>query len=249
MNVPRQNIKLDADSGTPLYMQMAGELAAAIRKGTWSSGEALPSERVLADALGVSRITSRKAMALLAEQGLIRRVQGVGTFIMPGTNELPLSLIGVTTLAQLDGFMAHTRWLSRSIRAADFEEATHLDLPPLANVAHLECLRVADGIVMALDHWTLPAAAMPDPQASGDSPCAFLSHRGMPVVRALQRFQAVNAPVPVAQHMGIAPGTALVLTTRIGYTHAQRPIELNRSWCHGDHYLLVADLCGQTVTK
>jgi GntR family transcriptional regulator len=143
MNVARQNIKLDADSGTPLYMQMAAELATAIRKGAWSSGEALPSERVLADALGVSRITSRKAMALLAERGLIRRVQGVGTFIMPCTNALPLSLTGVTTLAQLDGFTACTRWLSRSIRAADFEEATHLDLPPLANSRIAACLLCA----------------------------------------------------------------------------------------------------------
>ena len=78
-----QDLRPDPDNDTPLYLQLARKLGDAIHDNRWTAGEALPSERVLSDALGVSRITARKAIALLVEQGLIRRTQGAGNFIQP----------------------------------------------------------------------------------------------------------------------------------------------------------------------
>ena len=55
----------DVRNVTPLYLQLARNLATAIHCGVWSAGEALPSERSLSDAIGVSRITARKAIELM----------------------------------------------------------------------------------------------------------------------------------------------------------------------------------------
>ena len=86
----------DARNVTPLYLQLARNLATAIHCGVWSAGEALPSERTLSDAIGVSRSTARKAIELLVEQGLIRRARGAGSFITPRVED-PLSrLTGFT---------------------------------------------------------------------------------------------------------------------------------------------------------
>ncbi|POM18735.1 putative HTH-type transcriptional regulator YurK [Burkholderia cepacia] len=74
-----QDLRPDPDNDTPLYLQLARKLGDAIHDNRWTAGEALPSERVLSDALGVSRITARKAIALLVEQGLIRRTQAPAT--------------------------------------------------------------------------------------------------------------------------------------------------------------------------
>ena len=74
-----RDLRPDPENDTPLYLQLARKLGAAIHENRWNAGEALPSERVLSEALGVSRITSRKAIALLVEQGLIRRTQGAGS--------------------------------------------------------------------------------------------------------------------------------------------------------------------------
>lgn len=91
-----QALTPDAQSATPLYLQLASRLASAIHAGTRSAGEALPAERTLSEAVGVSRITARKALALLVEQGLIRRARGAGSFITPRTED-PLSrLTGFT---------------------------------------------------------------------------------------------------------------------------------------------------------
>lgn len=85
-----QDLRPDPDNDTPLYLQLARTLGDAIHHNRWMAGEALPSERVLSEALGVSRITARKAIALLVEQGLIRRTQGAGNFIQPRYED-PLS--------------------------------------------------------------------------------------------------------------------------------------------------------------
>src|SRR5689334_15375183 len=65
----------------PLYAQVARDMAAHIRRGTMTPGQRLPAEPVLAEAYGVNRLTVREALASLARQGLVRRVQGVGSFV------------------------------------------------------------------------------------------------------------------------------------------------------------------------
>jgi len=65
----------------PLYAQVAKDLAAHVRLGTMAPGRRLPAEPVLAGAYGVNRLTVREALASLSRQGLVRRVQGVGSFV------------------------------------------------------------------------------------------------------------------------------------------------------------------------
>lgn len=65
----------------PLYAQVARDLAAHVRGGTLAPGERLPAEPALARAYGVNRLTIREAVGSLARQGLVRRVQGVGSFV------------------------------------------------------------------------------------------------------------------------------------------------------------------------
>src|SRR3954452_17580198 len=65
----------------PLYAQVARDVAGHVRRGTMAPGQRLPAEPVLAEAYGVNRLTVREALASLARQGLVRRVQGVGSFV------------------------------------------------------------------------------------------------------------------------------------------------------------------------
>jgi GntR family transcriptional regulator len=237
-----QDLTPDPQSDTPLYLQLTSRLAAAIHSGTWTAGEALPSERTLSEGVGVSRITARKAIALLVEQGLIRRVRGAGSFITPRTED-PLSrLTGFTRKMEQRGFTPDSVWLDRGLRAANRDETVRLGLSPGAAVASLKRLRRADGIVMAVEHSTLPVAVVPDPLSIGSSLYRYLEERGLSVVRALQHFRAVNAGVEIARLMGIAPRAALLVITRIGYSADQRAIELTDTYCRDDYYDFVAEL-------
>jgi GntR family transcriptional regulator, N-acetylglucosamine utilization regulator len=62
------------------------------------------------------------------------------------------------------------------------------------------------------------------------------------VTRALQHFRAVNASSEIADLMGVEPGTALLLITRVGYSADQRAIELTDTYCRDDYYDFVAEL-------
>ena len=84
------DFKPDGDSSTPLYLQLANKLANGIHNGYWQPDEALPSERVLAETLEISRVTARKAIEMLCERGLLTRKHGSGTYITPKL-EQPLS--------------------------------------------------------------------------------------------------------------------------------------------------------------
>lgn len=65
----------------PLYEQIYNYLLQKIKNGELASGDRVPSEKELADHFNVSRITSKKALELLALQKIIERVQGKGSFV------------------------------------------------------------------------------------------------------------------------------------------------------------------------
>jgi GntR family transcriptional regulator len=237
-----QDLTPDGCSDTPLYIQLASRLAAAIHTGNWTAGEALPSERNLSEGVGVSRITARKAIALLVEQGLIRRVRGAGNFITPRVSDPLPRLTGCSEMLEQRGFRPDSIWLERRLRTASREETVRLHLSPGANVASLRRLRRADGMVMALEHSALPADVVPEPLAIGVSLYRFLEEKGKTVVRALQHFRAVNASDDVARLMGVTPQSALLVITRIGYCADHRAIEMTDSYCREDYYDFVAEL-------
>ncbi|KMZ12352.1 putative transcriptional regulator of N-Acetylglucosamine utilization, GntR family [Candidatus Burkholderia humilis] len=237
-----QDLTPDGHNDTPLYIQLASRLAAAIHVGNWPAGEVLPSERTLSEGVGVLRITARNAIGLLVEQGLIRRVRGAGNFITPRVSD-PLSrLTGCSEMLEQRGFKPNSIWLERGVRAASRDEVVRLGLVPGASVASLRRLRRADGMVMALEHSALPAAVVPEPMAIGASLYRYLEERGKTVVRALQHFRAVNASDDVAALMGVAPQAALLMIRRIGYSADQRVIELTDSYCREDYYDFVTEL-------
>lgn len=237
-----QALKPDEAQSTPLYLQFARKLAEAINAGWWLADEALPSERTFSDELGISRVTARKALDVLLEQGLIRRRHGSGTFITPRL-EQPLSrLTSFTEMLKQKGFEPSSVWLERSIATPTHDEVIKLGLSPTAQVVRLKRQRLADGVVMAIEQSTLPLAYLPDPQAVGSSLYAWLDAAGHPVVRALQHIRAVNAGPDIAASAGIKQGEAMLLMTRIGYTADNVAIELTDTWCRNDYYDFVAEL-------
>ncbi|MDR2486416.1 MAG: GntR family transcriptional regulator, partial [Clostridiales Family XIII bacterium] len=73
--------KLDRLSPKPLYQQLDEIFRFAIYSQQWQANHAIPSEQVLGCMYGVSRMTVRSVITQLVNEGLLRRVQGKGTFV------------------------------------------------------------------------------------------------------------------------------------------------------------------------
>lgn len=235
-------IKLDTGIATPLYHQLAQQLGSAIETGRWQAGEALPSERALADTLSISRITARKALEQLAQRGLIRRTHGSGTFIAPRFNEPLTRLSSFTELLAQRGFTPSSRWLSRRIESPTSEEAFRLGLPGDAQIARLKRLRLADDVVMAVEESCLPASVLAEPEAVETSLYKTLEGLGRPIMRALQHITAVNADAETAALVSVPTGEALLEVTRLGYLADGSPAELTVSYCRTHYYDFMVEL-------
>jgi GntR family transcriptional regulator len=74
-------LKVDKTSRLPAYAQLANILRSSISSGEYAPGEKLPAESALAKSHGVSAMTARQAVSVLEEEGLVRRIQGKGTYI------------------------------------------------------------------------------------------------------------------------------------------------------------------------
>jgi GntR family transcriptional regulator len=79
---------IDRDSDVPPYQQIAHRLREQIRAGELAPRSRLPSIERLVQEEGVARLTARKALAVLVDEGYARRVSGLGTFVVPA-EQLP----------------------------------------------------------------------------------------------------------------------------------------------------------------
>jgi len=234
--------KPDAQAASPLYLQLAQKLAQAIREGQYQADEALPSERLLSESLNLSRVTARKAIDRLVEQGLIIRKRGSGNYIAPKL-EQPLSrLTSFSQELQQRGFTPSSRWLMRGLVAAAPEEQLALGLSTGERVARLERQRLADEVVMAYELSLLPAAVLPDPQKVKASLYEHLDQYGRVPVRALQHIRAINADSRLAGLLEVPVGQAVLYITRMGYLDSGQAVELTHSYCRSDYYDFVAEM-------
>jgi GntR family transcriptional regulator len=234
--------KPDPRDSSPLYVQLARKLGQAIRDGQYQADEALPSERLLSESLDVSRVTARKAIDQLVEQGLIVRRRGSGNYIAPRI-EQPLSrLTSFSEELHQRGYTPSSKWLERTITAAVPDEQLSLGLSPGARVAKLERLRLADDVVMAYEVSVLPQHVLPNPEAVDGSLYEYLTSTRQAPVRALQHIRALNAQPRLAEQLRVPVGQAVLFITRIGYLESGQAVELTHSYCRSDYYDFVAEM-------
>ena len=72
---------VDHEGKTPLYQQIAAILRAEIERGVYAPGRPVPSETQLMQRYEVARLTARKAVRVLADEGLIEVVPGRGAYV------------------------------------------------------------------------------------------------------------------------------------------------------------------------
>ncbi|HEY4854703.1 MAG TPA: winged helix-turn-helix domain-containing protein [Streptosporangiaceae bacterium] len=72
---------VDHEGKTPVYLQIAAILRTAIKRGDYAPGRPIPSETRLMQEHGVARLTARKAVRVLADEGLVEVVPGRGAYV------------------------------------------------------------------------------------------------------------------------------------------------------------------------
>jgi GntR family transcriptional regulator len=231
--------------GGPLYLQLKRWIEDAIKRGHINPGDALPSERDLAQRAEVSRVTVRKAVQQLVQDGILVQRHGSGTFVAPETQRVEQSLSQLTSFTEdmaRRGMAVRAEWLDRGIYAPSPEETMILGLGAGEQVSRIARLRLTGDMPLAIERASLSATILPDPLELGASLYKHLDRSGLRPVRAIQRIRAAGIPEADAHLLQVATGSAGLHIERVSYLASGRVIEFTRSIYRGDTYDFVAEL-------
>ena len=233
---------LQKNDPTPLYLQLQKILRDAIEGQVVKAEEAIPTERDLAEEFDVSRITVRKAIDALVEEGLLVRRAGAGNFINTRIEKNFAKLTSFSEDMRARGRTPRNEWLKRLAGLVTPEEALRLRLSPGTPVYRFNRIRFADEVPMCLEYATIAAFALPSLAAVDDSMYAALGASGNRPVRALQRLSALLLNAEQAGLLQTREGDAGLCVERLGFARDGRAVELCRSYFRGDMYDFVAEL-------
>jgi GntR family transcriptional regulator len=222
-------------------------LAEDLRIGVHPPGARLPGERDLSRSLGVSRVTLRKALGRLAEEGRLERSSQRGWFVPSQVvGEPPGILLSFTELARARGLRARGRVLEHTLRSATIDEAERLRVAPAAQVLQLVRLRMLDDVPICVDRSVVapPASRALARLDLTDRSLfeALESTCGIRVVRSSYSIQAQPADASVAALLGVAASTAVLHGVAVQYDRDDVPVSIGAATYRGDAYRFEADL-------
>ena len=238
---------LAGDDPTPRYLRLAGALSRLIESDVFQPGDAVPSERDLAQLTGYARVTVRNAIDELIRSGALSRRHGSGTFVASRI-EQPLSVLAsFSTDIENRGGRPGSIWLSKEVTRPKPQELMALGLGPSDGVVRLTRVRTADGEPLAIECAVVPASILPSPDLIESSLYAALAQRGAVPAHGVQRIHAGLATAEEARHLGVPPGSALLRIERRAFLANGKPVEFTVSAYRGDRYDFVATLKGEAM--
>jgi GntR family phosphonate transport system transcriptional regulator len=236
-----------ATGGVALWRRIADELEQSIAQGTFKAGTKLPAETEIAERFGVNRHTVRRAIAALAERGMVRAERGSGTYIEADRIAYPIRRR--TRFSEIIGSAGHAvggRLVASGIESADPEIAKRLKLKPSAPVIRMERVRQADGVPIVASTTWLPADRFPNAARiyamSSNSMTRMLANFDVrDFTRERTRVTAAIAEAADAESLKIALGRPLLVVESVDADTDGTPILTTRSRFASDRVALVLE--------
>jgi GntR family transcriptional regulator len=232
----------------PLYKDVKRQLMEALTRGEWKPGEAIPSERRIAERFGISIGTVRKAIDELVAENILIRQQGRGTFVATHTRDRLLFYFFHIVPEQGPKEYPEVELLSFVRAKAERGVADRLQIEAGDPVLRIRnALRLA-GKRMIVDDITVSAQRFPGlgEKRFRERPSTiynlYQDVYGISVVRSSERLRAVAADAEIAQLLGIAPGAPLLQIRRIALAYNDLPVEFRISQVNTAGYEYFSDL-------
>jgi GntR family transcriptional regulator len=218
-------------SDVPRYREI--ERALRSRIAGLRPGDALPSDAELCEEFGVSRMTAREAMHRLANEGLVLRVPGRGSYVAePPAHRRADRLMSFSEEMRRRGAAPTSIVLTREIRPARAKEAELLNLRVGDAVVILQRVRCADGRPIALELTHLVGATSPAVMGADlriDSLHTVLADAGWSLRRGMATVSAEAASATDARHLEVARGEPMLVERRVIVDLTGRPVEATES--------------------
>lgn len=222
---------IDRSSPVPLYYQVSQHLERAIESGEIPNGSHFENEIQLAESLGLSRPTMRRAMQHLVDKGLIVRRRGIGTRVVQPKVRRPMELTSLYDDLAGSGQSPTTRVLDVETVTTDDAIALRLGSPVGIPVLKIVRLRSAGETPIAKMTNYLPESvgAFEGPELETHGLYELMRGRGIQLHSATQFVGARNATAAEARLLDESRSAALLTMQRVTYDDHGAIVE------YGDH--------------
>jgi GntR family transcriptional regulator, phosphonate transport system regulatory protein len=224
----------DMGSGVALWRQVADGIERGIAEGRYAAGERLPGETEIAEIYRVNRHTVRRALAALAERGLVRAERGSGTYVEAPRLAYPLrSRTRFSEIVGAGGREPRGQLIEASEEPATRELARVLALKTGTPLIRIESVRLADRSPICVSTTWLSAEQFPDAGrvfANVRSMTKLLEHYGVRDYRRdSTRITAAIAEATDAARLDLALGRPVLVVDATDVDAAGRPLVTKRS--------------------
>lgn len=239
--ITQLNERIAAADNTPLYLKFAETVKNAVRSGMLEHGNILPGERDLSQLTGVSRITVRKALQTLEDEGMVTRSRGYGTQI---NNIFEYSLKEARGFSQqvvLRGKKPDTLWVNKRVVKCPDDVAAELAITPASDVFMLKRIRYVDEDAVSIEESWVPAGLIHDSDAIGISLYDYFRSQNIYPQRTRSRVSARMPDSEFQAHIKMDEKIPVLVIKQVALDQQQRPIEYSISYCRSDLYVFVCE--------
>ncbi|MCK5843837.1 MAG: GntR family transcriptional regulator [Victivallales bacterium] len=232
------------------YHWLAERFRRRIVDDAWKTSEKIPTERALSDEFSVTRVTIRRALRLLEDEKLIRRVQGSGTYVNPKSGRrIPLMIDYAGSMSEhspeLKRKLLRKKWI-----AADEELAADLNLKVGTRVLTGERVDSSPNGIVAYDHFHIQEEFAENISDSVletiDFVGAWSEAEGIRIENCRQIVEAELADAECRKHLKMPAGSPVLKSTECYFTNGCVPTGMFVSYYHPER-ICISSNCNWSV--
>lgn len=239
MDIQTKPIPLDRNSSAPLYRQFETILRERIGSGEWVENEKIPSENELCRLSGLSRMTVRGVLSELANEGLLLRIQGKGTYVAPRKLKMgSTAYAGIREQLEDMGLRTQTRLTAFQQINANAKISHMLDVEIDSQVQYIQRVRYIGEQPVSIHQSYLPLELTKNlglHDLEGRQLCHILQeHYGLRARFSTQTLESTRGLRNEAKILDIRQGDPVLLLEEINRLENRKIFEFTQVLFRGD---------------
>lgn len=231
---------LESESSSPLYYQLMERIRLDIGRGVYPIGTRIPPEHELERKYGLSRVTVRRALQELTDEGLLERKQGKGTFVSaPKARQDLRDIHSFHDACRYSGKIPHTNVIRIREVKAEQRDLSDLELAEGSRVVETVRLRYADQeiVMLEINHFSMAYSYLEDADLNG-SLYQLLQEYGIKADKAIHDISLAFVSGEEAKMMEIPDGTPVICLREVIYDQKGRPLHNSYQLIRGEKFTL-----------
>lgn len=244
---------INREDPTKLYMQLFDILKQRIESGEWAVDSQIPIEQELCRIYDLSKATVRLAVAELARQGYLKRLQGKGTFVCKRIIPEGLSMVTSFRELMLDaGINVTTKVLALTIMMPSEDLDIKLDIPDDRHIIYLKRLRLVDNEPVLLQETFIPHHICPsllDDDLEKNSLHELLEKKyGIRFTKVQDYISLSCPPQNDCRYLGLKEDCSVLLLEQLVYS-GNTQLKYTRSFKRPDRFKFFIELERQSLNN